>query len=264
MQLSSEVLMTVSPLISKIDNNCKCSKSPARERERERECQVLITAPVPPSPQQSSPHMGLYVPKPCCGLCSPRSPPTSPSLPWIKSSIHVACQKFCFVVAAVVYGRMRLGSFQLSRHISLCVPSCLFLQNSLKAPKAEAHLKKKFKKKSTHVISASYSRKRSSRERHGNAVWRWIVPVLNKCNQGLELIDHGAGINPRPLWFIINFLRWSSQSLVLSPGNLWSWPDMTKGEDTHTLSNTPSSASVGRSCNMESHGDGPFSWAAVI
>ena len=37
---------------------------------------------------------------------------------WISPSLHVACQKFCFAVAVVVYRRMGLGRFQLENSVS--------------------------------------------------------------------------------------------------------------------------------------------------
>lgn len=108
-----------------IDYNCKRSNSTALPG--------LIAPPLPPTP---APPQG-----PQSGECPDALlwAPLSSSWPRISLSIHVACQKFCFVVAVVVYKRMRLGSFQLARHISLRVPSCVFLSNSEWAPKAEAY-----------------------------------------------------------------------------------------------------------------------------
>lgn len=54
------------------------------------------------------------VPKLCCWL---RCPPAGQESRLLS---HVVCQKFCFVVLVVVYWRIKVGTFQLERHISLC------------------------------------------------------------------------------------------------------------------------------------------------
>ena len=118
MQLPSEAFMTAAPLTSELMTAVNGAAAWL--------CQVLQP------PTGMAPPLGLGAER----VLKPHCPPSGqePSL-----SIHVACQKFCFVVFVVVYRRMRAGTFQLEGHISLYP----VLSDSLelnKPQKAEAYI----------------------------------------------------------------------------------------------------------------------------
>lgn len=160
-----------------------------------------MTTPSPPHPPPPLLSLGAAsVPKLCCWL---RCPPAGQESRLLS---HVVCQKFCFVVLVVVYWRIKVGTFQLERHISLCpIPS-----NAERAPKAGLQRRK--------TLRHSCTENNTAKMKMNDSLWFIKASLLWS--------SHRKGIGS-----------------VLLVDYKWPWPVLKKGWDTHNSCTTLSSAS---------------------